>query len=560
MSEALHPDLPHDAPLLDVRGLRVAFGQGRGRKSVVAGVDFRIQPGEKLALVGESGSGKTVTALSLLRLLEGAQVSGQAQFDGQDLLQLGDARLRAVRGGEIAVVFQEPMTALNPLMTVGRQIAEVVQLKQGLARPAAWQAAVELLQKTGIPEPVRRAAAYPHQLSGGQRQRAMIAMALANRPKLLIADEPTTALDVNLRLQILGLLADLQRETGMAILLITHDLHLVRQFADRVAVMQSGHIVEQGPVAQIFEVPQQAYTRKLIGSRPARDVVALPEPPGPLWLQARQLEVDYEVPLGGLRGWFRKGRFAAVKALDFGLHAGETLAVVGESGSGKTTLAQAVLGLLPCRGELLLDGRRWQQPAARNNAHNQGLRQHVQVVFQDPYSALSPRLTIGEIVEEGLLVHAPTLAPAQRRARVLAMLAEVGLDEAQFSGLLERYPHEFSGGQRQRIAIARALVVEPAVLVLDEPTSALDATIQQQVLALLQRLQRERGLAYLLITHDVDVVRAMAHRVLVMKNGQQVEAGTVEQVLGQPRHPYTQALVAAAGMGRQDSRPQRSQG
>ncbi|THU05428.1 ABC transporter ATP-binding protein [Lampropedia puyangensis] len=535
--------------LLDVHNLQVTFAANE--TPAVQGVNFRIHRGEKLALVGESGSGKSVTALSLLRLLEGAQLSGQVMLEGRDLLQLSPRELQRVRGDAIAVVFQEPMTALNPLMTVGRQIAEVVELKQGVSKKQAWQEAIALLAQTGIPEPQRRATAYPHQLSGGQRQRAVIAMALANRPALLIADEPTTALDVHLRMQILELLSQLQQTTGMAVLMITHDLNLVRQFADTVAVMQNGHILEQGPVQQVFGMPQHVYTERLIESRPVRDVAtpvgeALNANP---CLAAAALQVYYDVPQTGVRGWFRKGQFQAVAPMDFVLQPCETLAVVGESGSGKTTLAQAVLGLLPAQGTLEVMGQTWQQPSARNSAHNKHLRKQVQVVFQDPFSALSPRLTVGEIVGEGLLVHAAHASAQDKRERVLRMLAEVGLTQAQFPGLLERYPHEFSGGQRQRIAIARALVVEPAVLVLDEPTSALDATIQQQVLALLQRLQKERGLAYLLITHDVDVVKAMAHRVMVMKSGQVVESGDVWQILEQPQHPYTQALVAAAGYG-----------
>lgn len=545
-------------PLLDVQALTVAFPHSQ--TAVVQGVSFQIQRGEKMALVGESGSGKSVTALSVLRLLEGAQLSGRIEFDGQDLLQLSENKLRRVRGDAIAVVFQEPMTALNPLMTVGRQIAEVVELKQSVSKKQAWQEAVQLLAQTGIPEPERRAAAYPHQLSGGQRQRAVIAMALANRPALLIADEPTTALDVQLRLQILQLLSDLQHSTGMAVLMITHDLNLVRQFADRVAVMQNGLIVEQGSVEQVFHHPQQAYTQRLLNSRPMRDVAALPPEPAdtakPLErLSAQQLSVHYDIALPGVQGWFKKGQFQAVQPMNFYLRPGETLAIVGESGSGKTTLAQAVLGLIASVGQLELMGQAWQQPASRNNAHNQALRQQVQVVFQDPFSALSPRLTVGEIVGEGLLVHAPKATAAQQRQRVEEALAEVGLTQAQFPGLLERYPHEFSGGQRQRIAIARALIVQPKVLVLDEPTSALDATIQQQVLALLQRLQKERDLAYLLITHDVDVVKAMAHRVMVMKSGAVVEAGEIWEVLQQPQHAYTQALVAAAGYGQSDGVP-----
>ncbi len=531
------------APLLDVQGLRVAFGG----KSVVHGVDLRIAPGEKLALVGESGSGKTVTALSLLRLAQGGTVTGTARLagrDGQparDLLQLSERELLGVRGDDIAMIFQEPMTALNPLYTVGDQVAEVFELKQGLPKAAAWQAAVEALAATGIPEPARRARSFPHQLSGGQRQRAMIAMALAARPRLLLADEPTTALDVTLRGQILELLADLQRQTGMAVLIITHDLNLVRKFADRVAVMEQGHLVEQGAVAEVFAHPQHAYTRKLIASRPVRDVDETPVAGEPV-LQGQGVQVGYPVPRPGIRGWFRKGEFVAVQGADFTLRPGRTLGVVGESGSGKSTLALAALGLTPSRGTLSVAGRAWQ----RATAADRPLRRVVQVVFQDPFSSLSPRMTVEEIVGEGLLVHEPALDAARRRARVREALADVGLDEAQFPGLLQRYPHEFSGGQRQRLAVARALIVRPQVLVLDEPTSALDVTIQQQVLRLLQRLQREHGLAYLLITHDVEVIRAMAHDVLVMKDGRIVESGPVEAVLGAPREAYTQALVAAA--------------
>ncbi|RCX11879.1 ABC transporter ATP-binding protein [Extensimonas vulgaris] len=532
-------------PLLEVQDLCVRFGS----KEVVRHVSFAIAPGEKLALVGESGSGKTLTALSLLRLAGEAHISGQARLRGRDLLALSERELCAVRGGEVAMVFQEPMTALNPLMTVGRQIAEVLQLKKALTPAQSAQAAIELLAKTGIPEPARRAGAYPHQLSGGQRQRAMIAMALASEPALLLADEPTTALDVTLRRQILDLLADLQRQTGMAVLLITHDLNLVRRFADRVAVLEHGVLVEQGPVAELFRAPQHPYTRRLLASRPQRNVVEAPPPPdsAPV-LQTQDLGVSYPVPLPGWRGWFRQGRFEAVRGVTLQLLPGRTLGVVGESGSGKSTLAQAILGLLPHTGDLQLAGQRWQQPATRNLPTNQALRRRVQVVFQDPFSSLSPRLTVEEIVGEGLRVHAPALDAPARRQRVQTALAEVGLTAAQYPGLLARYPHEFSGGQRQRIAIARALIVQPQVLVLDEPTSALDVTIQQQVLSLLQRLQREKGLSYLLITHDVEVVRAMAHEVLVMKDGAVLESGPALQVLRAPRHPYTQRLVEAAGL------------
>jgi microcin C transport system ATP-binding protein len=532
------------SPLLDVQDLHVRFGS----KEVVRGVNFSIAAGEKLALVGESGSGKTITALSLLRLVGDATITGQAQLQGRgDLLALPEREMRGVRGGDIAMVFQEPMTALNPLMSIGAQIAEILQLKQGLTSTQCAQAAIELLAKTGIPEPARRAGSFPHQLSGGQRQRAMIAMALASSPKLLLADEPTTALDVSLRGQILDLLGDLQRQTGMAVLLITHDLNLVRRFADRVAVMEQGVLVEHGPVAQVFGSPQHAYTRRLIASQPRRDVVEADPPAGtaPV-VQAQGLRVVYPTPLPGVRGWFKKGEFVAVLGADLQLLPGQTLGVVGESGSGKSTLAQAILGLLPAAGALQVGGQAWQQPATRNTPTNQQLRRRVQVVFQDPFSSLSPRLTVEEIVGEGLRVHEPALTVAQRRTRVVAALAEVGLAEDQYPRLLERYPHEFSGGQRQRLAIARALIVQPQVLVLDEPTSALDVTIQQQVLGLLQRLQKEKGLSYLLITHDVEVIRAMAHDVLVMKDGAVLESGSVGAVLDAPQHPYTQRLVAAA--------------
>ena len=537
--------------LLDVRGLRVAFGE----KEVVHGIDFSIAAGEKLALVGESGSGKTVTALSLLRLVQNAEIGGVADFAGlsdgnvgraeatRDLLSMPEQALRGVRGKEIAMIFQEPMTALNALYSVGDQVAEVLELHEGLSKRAAHEAAVQLLADTGIPDPGRRARALPHQLSGGQRQRAMIAMALACKPRLLLADEPTTALDVTVRAQILELLTDLQRRYGMAVLLITHDLNLVRRFADRVAVMESGHIVEYGAVAMVFDSPQHPYTRRLIDSRPTRDVVPLDgtRSKEPL-LAASALRVSYPVPIPGIRGWFRKGAFVAVEGADFRIAPGETLGVVGESGSGKSTLALAALGLLRHEGALTVEGRPWGEGGASDRA----LRRVMQVVFQDPFSSLSPRMTVEQIVGEGLTVHAPELDLAARRVRALAALADVGLSEAQFPALLDRYPHEFSGGQRQRLAIARALIVDPKLLVLDEPTSALDVTIQKQVLGLLQRLQRERGLSYLLITHDVEVIRAMAHRVIVMKDGAILESGTVDQVLDAPEHPYTQKLVAAA--------------
>ncbi|MGO4395417.1 ABC transporter ATP-binding protein [Variovorax sp. M-6] len=533
------------AELLKVQGLRVAFGD----KEVVHGIDFAIREGEKLALVGESGSGKTVTALSLLRLVQNADISGSATFGGgegggaRDLLAMPERQLRGIRGKEIAMIFQEPMTALNALYTVGDQIAEVLQLHQALPARAAQEAAVQLLADTGIPEPARRARSFPHQLSGGQRQRAMIAMALACKPRLLLADEPTTALDVTVRAQILELLAELQRKHRMAVLLITHDLNLVRRFADRVAVMENGHIVEHGAVAAVFDAPQHAYTRKLIDSRPTRDVASFAvDPNAPTVLEAKALRVIYPVPRPGIGGWFRHGEFVAVQGADFSIAPGQTLGVVGESGSGKSTLALAALGLLKHQGELDVAGRQW----AGGTASDRSLRRLMQVVFQDPFSSLSPRMTVEQIVGEGLTVHAPELDTAARRGRALDALADVGLTEAQFPALLDRYPHEFSGGQRQRLAIARALVVDPKLLVLDEPTSALDVTIQKQVLGLLQRLQRERGLSYLLITHDVEVIRAMAHQVIVMKDGAILESGPALRVLDAPEHPYTQKLVAAA--------------
>jgi len=533
------------APLLHVRDLRIAFGG----KEVVHGVGFEIAPGEKLALVGESGSGKTVTALSLLGLVQNATVTGSARLAGdaaggreRDLLALRERDLLAVRGREIAMIFQEPMTALNPLYPVGDQIAEVLQLKEGLGAREAWQGAVAALQACGIPDPERRALAYPHQLSGGQRQRAMIAMALAGRPRLLLADEPTTALDVTLRGQILDLLGEIQQHNGMSILLITHDLNLVRKFADRVVVMENGNLVEHGRVADVFANPRHPYTRKLIDSRPVRDVDERSGAAAPPVMRAQGVQVTYPVPLHGIRGWFRKGRFVAVKGADFSIAPARTLGVVGESGSGKSTLALAALGLLPHTGDLDVVGTRWGTDASKNKA----IRRAVQVVFQDPYSSLSPRMTIEEIVGEGLLVHEPDLPVAARRERVIRALAEVGLMPSQFPGLLQRYPHEFSGGQRQRLAIARALIVQPRVLVLDEPTSALDVTIQKQVLGLLQKLQRDKGLSYLLITHDVDVIRAMAHDVVVMKDGDIVESGPVQRVLDAPRQEYTRMLVAAA--------------
>ncbi len=534
------------APLLDVQGLRVAFAG----KAVVHGIDFSVGAGERVALVGESGSGKTVSALSLLRLVADAQIDGRALFEGRDLLRLPEREMRGLRGQDIAMIFQEPMTALNPLLPVGLQIAEVLALKQGLAQQQCAQAAIELLAEVGLDEPQRRSRALAHQLSGGQRQRVMIAMALACRPKLLLADEPTTALDVSLRGQILDLLERLQGRYGMAVLMITHDLNLVRRFAQRVLVMDGGRLVEQGLTSELFARPQHAYTQRLIASRSQRDGALDRADPAaaPAVMNARDLQVTYPTPLPGLHGWFKRGAFVAVKGATFTLRRGRTLGVIGESGSGKSTLALAALGLLPFQGQIDIGGACWDADVASRKA----LRRRVQMVFQDPFSSLSPRMTVQEIVAEGLTVHEPQLTAAERRSRVYQVLRDVGLDTVSgaapgLDDLLTRYPHEFSGGQRQRIAIARALIVQPDILVLDEPTSALDVTVQQQVLVLLQRLQRQRGLSYLLITHDVAVIAAMAHDVLVMKGGEILEAGAAHSVLQHPAHPYTQLLLSAAG-------------
>ncbi|WP_416548492.1 ABC transporter ATP-binding protein [Limnohabitans sp. DCL3] len=526
--------------LLELKDLRIAFGD----QLVVHGLHLSIQAGERVALVGESGSGKSVTALSILRLLEAAQLTGQVLWRGEDLLLRSKAQMQSIRGDEIAMIFQEPMSALNPLMTVGQQISEVLQLKKLLSRRDADTRAVQWLADTGIDDPTRRFGAYPHQLSGGQRQRAMMAMALAAEPQLLLADEPTTALDASLRLQMLQLLADLQQKTGMAVLLITHDLALVRHFADRVAVMEKGQLVEQGTLTEVFSNPQHPYTQRLLDSRPSREGLADVGPAAPQalpLLQAQHLQVRYPLNKAGFRHWFRKSHFTALQGADFSILPGTTLGVMGESGSGKSSLAQAVLGLIPCAGQLSFGGQTWQHAPAADKA----LRQRVQVVFQDPYGSLSPRMTVGEIVSEGLRWHAPQTPESQIQAMVLSTLAEVGLSEQAYPDLLNRYPHAFSGGQWQRIALARALVMDPHLLVLDEPTSALDVTVQKQILLLLQSLQAQRGMAYLLITHDIDVLRAMAHQVLVLQAGQVVEAGEALQVLNEPAHAYTRSLLAA---------------
>jgi microcin C transport system ATP-binding protein len=529
----------HDGPLLELDHLRVTFGD----TVAVDDVSLAIGRGERVALVGESGSGKSVTALSILRLLNDAQTSGVVRFDGEDLLAKSEREMRGMRGSAIAMIFQEPMTALNPLYTIGDQIAETIVLHDGVSANEARKRAVALLDRTGITEPGKRVNSYPHQLSGGQRQRAMIAMALACRPRLLLADEPTTALDVTIRAQIVELLLELQREEaekrGMAVLLITHDLNLVRHFAQRVAVMEKGVLVESGPVDTLFASPQDPYTQRLLQSRPERTVVPV-LPIAPVLLDARDVCVDFRTKLSGMAGWFRSGRFRAVDDATVSVRQGETLGIVGESGSGKSTLAMALLGLQrTSHGAIDFQGRALGSYRGREQTT---LRSNMQVVFQDPFSSLSPRQTIERIVGEGLALHRPQLNADARRDKVIGVLREVGIDRTA----LQRYPHEFSGGQRQRIAIARALVLEPRILILDEPTSALDVSIQQQVLKLLAGLQRKYNLGFVFISHDLAVIGAMAHRVAVMQNGAIVETGEVERIFAEPTHPYTRKLLKAA--------------
>ncbi|VBB10030.1 ABC transporter ATP-binding protein [Burkholderia stabilis] len=525
-------------PLLSLEHLHVRFGD----TVAVEDVTLAIGRGERVALVGESGSGKSVTALSILRLLRDADVSGTIRFAGQDLSAKSEREMRGLRGSDIAMIFQEPMTALNPLYTIGVQIGETIVLHDGVSAVEARKRAIALLARTGVAEPERRVDSYPHQLSGGQRQRAMIAMALACRPRLLLADEPTTALDVTIRAQIVDLLLELQREEaekrGMAILLITHDLNLVRHFAERVAVMERGRLVESGPVERIFAQPEHPYTQRLLSSRPQRAVAPV-MPIAPVVLDARHVSVQFARKRPGFAGWFGTVPVTAVADVSVSVRQGETLGIVGESGSGKSTLAMALLGLQKTAGgEIEFQGRALSTYRGREQT---ALRSNMQVVFQDPFSSLSPRHTIERIVGEGLELHRPEMTPDARRAKSLAVLREVGLDRT----VLHRYPHEFSGGQRQRIAIARALVLEPRILILDEPTSALDVSIQQQVLKLLANLQQKYNLGYVFISHDLEVIGAMAHRVAVMQGGAVVESGEVAEIFTKPSHPYTQKLLKA---------------
>jgi len=526
-------------PLLEVTDLAVAFGTGESAVAAVEGASFTLAKGETLALVGESGSGKTVTALSILQLLpypRARHPRGSIRFLGEELIGARPERLRQIRGNRIAMVFQEPMTSLNPLHRVERQIGEVLRLHKHLPENLARARIRELLRLVGLPEAERRLGAFPHELSGGQRQRVMIAMALANEPDLLIADEPTTALDVTIQAQILALLKELQAKLGMALLLITHDLNIVRKMAGRVAVMTGGHIVEQGEVADIFDRPQHAYTRRLLAAEPkGRPAAAAAD--APLLAEVDDLKVWFPIKKGVLRRVV--DHVKAVDGVSFQLRQGHTLGVVGESGSGKTTLGLAFLRLVASRGEIRFAGKPIQGLGA---AALRPMRRAMQIVFQDPFGSLSPRLSIAEIVGEGLAVHAAGATPEECDARVVEALGEVGLDpESRF-----RYPHEFSGGQRQRIAIARALVLKPSLIVLDEPTSALDMSVQAQIVDLLRALQLRHRLAYLFISHDLRVIRALADEVLVMKDGRIVEQGAADILFKQPKEAYTRALLAAA--------------
>ncbi|MGV2063975.1 ABC transporter ATP-binding protein [Agrobacterium sp. 22-226-1] len=526
-------------PLLSVRDLSVAFHQGGATSIAVDHVSFDLMPGEVVALVGESGSGKSVTANSILKLLPypaASHPSGKILFDGKDMLTLPERSLRAVRGNDVTMIFQEPMTSLNPLHTIERQIGEILELHQAITGAQARARTLELLLQVGIREPERRLKAYPHELSGGQRQRVMIAMALANRPKLLIADEPTTALDVTVQAQILELLGDLKRQHGMSMLFITHDLGIVRKFADRVCVMTKGKIVETGTVEQVFTDPQHAYTRHLLAAEPKG------EPPHsdaskPVVMQGDDIKVWFPIKAGLMRRVV--DHVKAVDGIDITLRAGQTVGVVGESGSGKTTLGLALSRLIASEGRISFIG---QSIDHYSYEMMKPLRNRLQVVFQDPYGSLSPRMSVGEIVAEGLKVHERSLSADERDTRVATALEEVGLDPAT----RWRYPHEFSGGQRQRIAIARAMVLKPRFVMLDEPTSALDMSVQAQVVDLLRDLQAKHELAYLFISHDLKVVKALANDLIVMRHGKVVESGPAAEIFADPQQDYTKALLAAA--------------
>lgn len=524
-------------PLLDIDNLSIAFRQQGETTSVVSELSLQIAVGETLALVGESGSGKSVTALSVLRLLPSPPVSyptGDIRFHGQSLLHADERTLRGVRGNRIAMIFQEPMVSLNPLHTLEKQLYEVLSLHRGMRKEAARGEILDCLERVGIRNAPRRLADYPHQLSGGERQRVMIAMALLTRPELLIADEPTTALDVSVQAQILTLLRELKQELNMGLLFITHNLSIVRQLADRVAVMQNGRCVEQNGCQALFFAPEHPYTRRLLDSEPSGDPVPL-APDAPVLLRAENLSIAFPIRKGLLRRVVDHNR--VVNAVSFHLRAGETLGLVGESGSGKSTTGLALLRLIHSAGAIAFDGEALQ---GRNRQQMLPLRRRMQVVFQDPNSSLNPRLNVLQIIEEGLHVHQPTLTPAEREQAVIQAMQEVGLDPQS----RHRYPAAFSGGQRQRIAIARALVVKPQLIVLDEPTSSLDKTVQAQILALLKALQQKHQLAYIFISHDLRVVRALCHQVMVLRQGEVVEQGECERVFTAPQQEYTRQLLA----------------
>ncbi|MCG6114356.1 MAG: ABC transporter ATP-binding protein [Mesorhizobium sp.] len=527
------------APLLSVRDLSVQFTQGQQQMLAVDRVSFDVLPGQTVAIVGESGSGKSVSALSVLKLLSypaASHPSGSILFKGEDLLAKDDTALRKVRGNQITMIFQEPMTSLNPLHTVERQIGEILKIHQGMGEKKARERTLELLQQVGIRDAEKRLGAFPHQLSGGQRQRVMIAMSLANQPELLIADEPTTALDVTVQAQILELLADLKTANNMSMLFITHDLGIVRRIADRVCVMTKGKIVEQGPTSEIFDNPQHEYTRHLLASEPKGDPPDA-DPTAPTVMKGDGIKVWFPIKKGFLRRTVDNVK--AVDGVDVVVRAGQTLGIVGESGSGKTTLGLALSRMISSEGSIRLDDRSIDQYSFRQM---RPLRREMQIVFQDPFGSLSPRMSVGEIIEEGLEIHEPGLKRGERDDLVVQVLNEVGIDpEARF-----RYPHEFSGGQRQRIAIARAMVLKPRFVMLDEPTSALDMSVQAQVVDLLRDLQKRYSLAYLFISHDLKVIRALANEVMVMRNGKVVEHGTARQIFEDPQTDYTKALIAAA--------------